>query len=381
MNGLISGLKLAFTIMKKILLYFFAMLTFSACKDDPPINSEDLKSYKDTAFTNQFKRSTGWVAGDGALSIDLNNGKSLWLFGDSHIDDYDAATNTTWCLFQANNAGLSMNIANPSHQQTHVQTSPRTWLRHGGDNSYWFWPGTGYTHGDTTFAFLIRLHHTGGTGSWAFEGVDSLFVAKINPNNMNIYGISFLGKRDNIAFGNGNIQEGNYIYAYGIEKQGIGNDLKVARYPVNNVHAAWEYHSNNGWTTSPANAVGIHNEFTSSFHVFKHKNKYVLITTEFSVGCNQGKHIYSYTSSSPTGPFSNKQTIWKVDDTLNGNYPFFYLAYAHPEFDNGKDELLVTYCINGYPDCENTCVNNRTNPDYYRPKAIRVHYNKIDPSF
>ena len=72
--------------------------------------------------------------------------------------------------------------------------------------------------------------------------------------------------------------------------------------------------------------------------------------------------------------FANKKVIWTVDDTLEGNVPFFYQANAHPEYDNGKQELLVTYCINGYGDCVQTCVNGRFNPDYYRPKAIRVPY-------
>ena len=49
----------------------------------------------------------------------------------------------------------------------------------------------------------------------------------------------------------------------------------------------------------------------------------------------------------------------------------------HPEFDDKTKELLITYCINGYGNCVNTCINNRFNPDYYRPKAIRVPYKVI----
>lgn len=148
----------------------------------------------------------------------------------------------------------------------------------------------------------------------------------------------------------------------------------VARFPEGSIQEPWEYHSNSGWTTNIADAANIHSEFTSSFHVAEVNGKFVMITTEFSVGCNQGSEIYSYTSETPYGPFTNKQVIWTVDDTLQGNVPFFYQANAHTEYDNGKDELLVTYCINSYGDCVNTCDNGRLNPDYYRPKAIRVPY-------
>lgn len=105
-------------------------------------------------------------------------------------------------------------------------------------------------------------------------------------------------------------------------------------------------------------------------------DKYVLLTTEFSLGCDSGSEIYSYVSHTPYGPFENKKTVWRVDDTLEGHLPFFYSAIAHPEF-NENNELLITYCINKYGDCVETCINNRFNPDYYRPKAIRVPFSFI----
>jgi len=64
--------------------------------------------------------------------------------------------------------------------------------------------------------------------------------------------------------------------------------------------------------------------------------------------------------------------VFTVDDTVEGHHPFFYLPVAHPEFLDEKGDLLVTYSINGYEPCLRNCVNGRMNPDYYRPKAIRV---------
>src|SRR5437867_508601 len=61
---------------------------------------------KDTAFTEFFRRSSGWTAGDGALSVPLTDGRVLWLFGDSHVDDVDPATGTMPCLFQTRNAAF-----------------------------------------------------------------------------------------------------------------------------------------------------------------------------------------------------------------------------------------------------------------------------------
>src|SRR6266498_4512578 len=65
-----------------------------------------LPAYKDKEFTEFFRRTSGWTSGDGALSVPLSDGRVLWLFGDSHIDDFDPKTQTTPCLFQVRNAGL-----------------------------------------------------------------------------------------------------------------------------------------------------------------------------------------------------------------------------------------------------------------------------------
>jgi hypothetical protein len=77
-------------------------------------------------------------------------------------------------------------------------------------------------------------------------------------------------------------------------------------------------------------------------------------------------------STQPMGPFSALKTVYKLDDLYQGHYPFFYFAVAHPEFINEKNEILVTYSINGYEPCVSTCVKGRAIPDHYRPKAIRV---------
>lgn len=363
--------------MKKFILYALVLLLVS-CKDHD-ITQNSLVTYKDSVFTNLFKRTTGWVAGDGGYSIPLNNGNSLWLWGDSHIGFYDPVSNTIPCLFQVRNAGLEMGINNPQNQKTLTGASkPASYFYYGASNDYWFWPGAGYQNGDTAYVFLSRIKST--PGGLGFTGVDSNYVAKVKPSDLSVTGYSILPSKNGIAFNRAVVKEGIYNYIYGIKSNGFGNDVFVARFPSENFYGSWEYYGSEGWSTNLASIQKIHSEFTSSFNVCKIKSKYVLITTEFSVGCDQGKNIFSYSSDQPTGPFSNKKTIWTVDDTLQGHYPLFYSAIAHPEYDNGKEELLITYCINKYGTCVNTCVGGRYNADYYRPKAIRVPYKVIDGS-
>ena len=364
----------------KLLFLYAIILLLASCKKDDSLSPPNVITYKDSAFTNNFKRTTGWVAGDGGYSIALNNGNSLWVWGDSHIGFFDPVSKTIPCLFQVRNAGLVMGISNPQNQTTLISTaSPASCFYYGSDNNYWFWPGAGYQNNDTAYVFLSRVKATG-SGGFGFAGVDTNYVAKIKIADMTVTGYSILPPKNGINFNNSVIKDGSYNYIYGTKSNGFGNDVFVTRFPSANLYAPWEYYGSAGWNTNLSAIQKIYSEFTSSFNICKIKNKYVLITTEFSVGCDQGKNIYSYTSDQPYGPFTNKKIIWTLNDTLQGHYPFFYLAIAHPEYDNGKDELLITYCINGYDNCVNVCIGGRKNPDYYRPKAIRVPFKVIDAS-
>ena len=341
------------------------------CKRDPYLNMGQ-KAYKDTVFTNYFKRSTGWVAGDGAYSTPLNNGQSLWAFGDSYINSYDAATQSVPCLFDARSSLLLINTVNPSVQNTVQGNNP-------GSNSYfipdngnnWVWPGPGYQNGDTIYVFVNKLGQ---------NVPDSPTIAKIMLPGYTFNSYYPLPYKNGINFNYSIIRDSDYYYVYGTKSNGFGNDLFAARYPANNIYGTWQYYGGNGWGTDINSITRIWDEFTSSFYVFKLKSDYVLITTEFSVGCNQGKNIYVATGPNPNGPFINQHPIWQVDDTLNGDWPVFYIANPHPEFDNGHNELLITYCINAYGSCFNTCFNGRMDPNTYRPRAIRVPYKAIDPS-
>ena len=366
----------------KVSIFFFGIalsILAMACgkdKNNTPPPPGPTASYKDSAFTAVFRQTSGLVASDGALSIDLGNGKSLWLMGDSYIDNFDAATGTVPCLFQVRNAGFLLDVANPAaNPQTLLGSgSPKSYFALGSDNNYWFWPGCGYRQGDTAYVYLERLHLTGGSGSFAFENVDTQYVGKVHIPTMAVAGYYTLGPQGGIHWVHGTVEDGGFRYIYGTRANGFGEDVLLSRQAAGNIYAPREYYTGSGWSNNISDVQKLKDEFTSSFHVSKVNGKYVMLTTEFSVDCNQGKEIYSYTASAPQGPFGNKKTVWKVDDLKDGNYPFFYLAYAHPEYDNGKSELVISYCINGYGSCVSGCVNGRKDPDIYRPRVVRVPF-------
>jgi hypothetical protein len=339
----------------------------------------DAGAYKDDAFTEFFRRTSGWTSGDGALSVPLSDGRVLWLFGDSHIDDFDPKTKTTPCLFQVRNAGLVQDTNNLRSAQTLIAPGPgsRTWFRNSTNADEWFWPVCGFQDANSVYVYLAALEKTGKGGMWGFKAREHDYFAKIKfPELAPIVYIPLPGFKG-IGFGQGFVKDGEYIYAYGGKQKGIGSEVYAARFKPNEPERDWSFWDGKRWNANVTNAAAIARGTSTSVHICKVKDTFLLTTTAFSVACDQGKEIYMATSSSPTGPFSPLKTIYKLDDIYEGHYPFFYFAVAHPEFINGKNEILVTYSINGYEPCVSACVKGRAIPDHYRPKAIRVPLEEI----
>lgn len=351
---------------------FFIVIAFTACKkNDDKINET---SVADPEFTSYFQRTTGWTAADGGYSIPLTNDKVLWLWGDSHIGGYDAATNTIPCLFQVNNSGLLQEKNNPSQMSTLTGTgSPASWFVHpGGWPSYLFWPGSGYQSGDTVYVFLTNIKTTPGVGLGFTSGGPN-YIGKVKFPEMRVISYHQLQAQNDISFSNGFIKDGEYIYVYGSKGDGfVGTKMYLARIKENNSVNSWEYFNGTNWTTNVNTAAAIASDGNASFSsAFKINNRYVLLSTAFSLGCD-GKDIYAATASKPEGPYTAKKSIYQIPDSLNGKFPFFYLAVGHPEFTNDKG-VLITYCVNGFFNCgPQTCINNRKDPKWYRPKAFRV---------
>ncbi|GAA4307071.1 hypothetical protein [Compostibacter hankyongensis] len=341
--------------------------------------------YKDSSVIRFFRRTHGWIASDGALSVPLADGRTLWLMGDSHINDYDSATGTIPALFQVRNCALLQPAGDWQweHTQTLIGHGPgiKSLFKERPDDHYFIWPVAGFQQGDTVYVYLANLKKTGkGAWDWGPAGRDLWGKMKF-PEMDSVCAYTPLPDLGGIAFGMGFVKDkqSGYCYAYGSKLDAVGNSrVYAARFPMDNPNAPWTFWDGKSWSDSVDKIRPITQARTGVFmtHI---RDKYVLISAELSVACDQGRRIFAATSDSPTGPFSTLKPIYAIDDTLQGHYPFFYTVIPHPEFINDKDELLITYCINGYQPCVETFKNGRGNPDYYRPKAIRVPLELIDP--
>jgi hypothetical protein len=306
----------------------------------------------------------------------------LWLFGDSYIDHYDSITHTLPCLFQARNSALLQPSANDWNWHNTValfdsNSNDKTFLKYKQHPDHFFWPASGYQLKDTIFIYGMNMKNVKGGLGFAKAGND-VWIKLAYPS-LKIAGIEELPSMDSIQFGCGLITNNNdgYAYIYGTKQKVISSGLYLARFPLDHPADAWNFWNGSSWSNDIREAKEIVTTPSNSTTVSKVKNKYVALTAEFSLGCDQGKNIYASTSDHVEGPFSTPKIIYTINDTLQGHYPFFYLPIAHPDCINNKNELLVHYSINGYEPCIVNCRNNKFDPEYYRPQAIRVPLNLI----
>ena len=380
--------------MKYLLLVLCSIFVLGCSKkhskgnnnNNPPKAAE---IYRDSIAESFFKRESGVTGADGGASVLLNNGTVLWTFGDSYIDHYDAATNTIPCLFQVRNAAViqqkdDWNWRNAPTLLGNVGTI-KSYFRNTTDNNFWFWPTDGFQVGDTVYVYQDNMTIVpGGTGLGGFKYAGPPVMAKINVNTKEVVAYQNMQDVDTISFGSGFVKDepsGHFlIYGSKLKSYPYGNvsivvpDIYLARVPINNPSRYWEFWTGSSWTKDirQIKKIGEATAFTGTVNIRKVKDKYLLLSTALSFGCDGGKEIFASVSDNPTGPFSEGKSIYTIKDTVQGHYPFFYNAIPHPEYINSKNELLITYCINGYGNCIPGCVNGRLIRDFYRIRCIRL---------
>lgn len=345
--------------------------------------SKVVATYVEVEGNNFFRRTQGWIASDGCATIPLTDGRVLWTMGDSDIDNYDSVKQQMTCLFQVRNSCL-LQPSKTDWDWNNTQTligNPfpgfQSYFKNKADDDYFMWPGNGFQveGNDTIYVYNSPLK-TKGRG-WEQDGNE--LWAKVRSTDMKVLGYTELPDFNGINFGQGiaKLNDG-YIYAFGSRQTFIYSNVFVARFPVNDPNSGWSFWTKEGWGTDIKKVKPLAEAASNGVAVCYSNNRFYIFSTEFSVGCDQGTKIYVSVGDSPTGPFSYRKEIYEIPDRLDGHSPFFYGVNAHPEFNDERNELLITYNINGYGDCVKTCFRGWTDPDTYRPRAVRIPFEILD---
>ena len=151
-----------------------------------PVASAPVPCFQASAWREAdqlFHRDPHWVGGDGASSVDLGNGRILWLFGDSWIDPSGQGTRQGASL--VSNSVAIQTGTDPVDASIRfywgraADGSPAAFVPDDGEERHWF--GNGVRVGDRLVLFLNRVHNVrdrprlrvGGWAAWMVENPDA----------------------------------------------------------------------------------------------------------------------------------------------------------------------------------------------------------------
>ena len=351
------------------------------------VTALDADSYRDDKVVNFFNRTTGSVAFDQGTSIPLANGKVLWITQDAWYQESLVANgrlNGNHFISYSNSIIIQQDKTN---WNPNAPMMTATGAKSGIGNicpaqpgMTWSWPGVG-----VEVDGKVYLQCGEGNGLTAIN--QSLY--ELTPD----VGLQWTAKRTTPAGMTGQVAIGyaagmvkaadGFVYCFGSRSSdgfGYVTDVHVARFPSASPQS-WTFWNGTAWISSPTfSATGKIADGLGTNAIAYLNGKYIHLTMDQGFNCgDNSRNIYISTSVSPTGPFSNKKLVYNIKENYKGYNARYYTPAIHPQGDNGKNELLITYCLN-YGSCPQNDVkesDGNLDPYYYRVKGVRIPYELI----
>lgn len=362
-------------------IVLIAILAAGVRADPPAAGSLPavVKAEPDAALTAKFRRTQGWVGGDGAYSVPLSDNRALWLFSDTWVGhvrdgkrkDVTLVNNTVGVQDSTGaDAKLTFHIAKTDKDKPAALLTPP-------DKKGWFWLFAGHHAGGKLHVFLPRFEKAGG-GAFGFKQVDLWLGTISNPDAeptkwkvdyAKVPFATFDDKRK-VSFGSAALVVGDHVYVYGYEETPTRffprRKLLVARAPKNELadFKQWRFLADGEWKADAKAATGFTCELGTEFSVsyLPKLKQYALVTTENGLSAK----IVARFAPSPEGPWSAPVVLYTCPEMKKDKKVFTYAAKAHPHL-AGENELVISYATNGFD--LGTTINNA---DLYWPNFVRV---------
>ncbi|TRX59595.1 DUF5005 domain-containing protein [Fulvivirga sp. M361] len=314
----------------------------------------DFHVCRDSTYIDLFTRNKGWTGGDATYSVDLKNGQTLWMFGDTFIDQVSEDRSRPSARLVNNTLVLQEGLELKTY---HGGTSIRPdAFAKPPESGNWYWPGDATVVNGKLLLFMHGFG-TGGQGAWDFFRT-SIDLLTLNLETLEIESNDRLFDAPSISWGAAIMEDHHYSYVYGVRSESSDKHLYIARTSAD-LSDNWEYFTGTEWHTDPTKAHSIFNGVSEQFSLFKEESTYYFLTQQGALG----KEINLHTSIAPEGPFQNGRVVYCTPET-DGDI-FTYNAFAHHHI--YQDSLLVSYNVNSFDFSDLF-----KSADNYRPYFVKV---------
>jgi hypothetical protein len=338
-----------------------------------------------------FTRQTGWTGADGAYSVALRDGRTLWLFSDTLIGEVDARGQRTLDQRVPRNPVGEFVINNSIAIQSSRDPAGVRFFT--GDNDgvpanvftpenkdHWFWVNAGVLNTDDTVTVLLNSFQLTPDPNFKFGRQIALWAVdlKLQDNTLNvgdyrrIQSVEAADAAGNeTVWGAAILEDGFWTYIYGSQftagSPSWQRGLVVARTPTGRLgdSRAWRFFDGRSYVKDSRRTLRIPLAVPNEFTVQQLSSGRYLLT----LADNHGPVSLSF-SEAPTGPWSEPQPIWITPETTDTVCT--YHPKAHPGLSDLRG-LLISYNVNSFDMHESLVEAN-----IYRPRFIRVPWESID---
>jgi hypothetical protein len=366
---------------------------------------ENVKVYSDKDYNGFFTRWHGWTGGDIGRSAPLGDGRSIWVWGDSHtgtvlsdrsrVGSGDNQFERNFLILQDGEDFSAFRLlnegtpgGNPPVKEVLIPTDDNGNLLN--KNSEWYWPSGSqvyYRNGVPELQMVAsRTRNDGSGGMWGMEGVSAdvavfslpdLKLKEIKKHKHMTRNLMKGDSRYGLDFGGYVFKDDDgtvYIYGY-CDIEGICTRYGlVARVTDGDLTGDWEFYNagtqewstDTSWQDDIASWEGA-TVVPDPVFVFKDAGKYYGITQP---GRCFSEDIVLYEADTPYGPFRNRKIIAKLPVEITESPYICSLLAFHPQYSkNGEIFFSVSKNFN------NDAIPWYNNPgaaDSYLPYFFRV---------
>ncbi len=322
-----------------------------------------------------FRRDPHWVGSDGAYSIELRNGRTLWLFGDTWIDPSGEHTRRGARMIR--NSVAIQEGADPSKAKISfywgeaAQGGPGPFFPNRRDE--WYWPGHGVRLDDRLLLFLMRVRGSGGGLGFEAAGWDAVLVS--NPDDApSAWRATYLETPSNalgVVVGSASVLRWErHVYAFGSQEPVKSHPIYFVRWPVADARRGdlrapeWWAGPDVGWVPDSSSAprwpAFEHAQTELTIHFDEIARRFLAVQT---VGFGPADVAMRF-APGLTGPWTAPRMIFRPPEYYRPNV-MIYAAKAHPQL-NGAD-LVLTYATNTFEFAEQL-----TDSLIYYPRFVRL---------
>jgi len=333
------------------------------------------------AWDAKFRRTDGWIGGDGAYSVPISPTRNLWLFSDTWIGKVRNGKRTDLAMVnntvgvqdgRGSDAKLTFVVRRDADGKPQSLITPA-------DGRGWFWPFAATHHRGKLYLFLAQMEKADGPPAFGFQAIVQSLGVVSNPDadptawtitQHKLPWVEFAADRK-LNFGSAVLTAGDHLYVYGYEetpRKGFfpARRMVLARVPVGQVDdlKAWRFLTAGGWKAEPKDLKPLADDLAVEYSVthLPGLKRYAAVYTELGMS----DRIMARFAESPEGPWSKPVLLHRCPEMGRDKKVFSYAAKAHPHLADGN-ELVISYVVNAFELAR--VINDAT---LYWPTFVRV---------